>query len=126
MAAGIELFAANMDRAIELSGTWPNVTVLLENTAGQGTQLGSSFEEIALILEASRFGASLGVCFDTCHGFAAGYDLRTPETYAATFSRFDRLVGLDRLRFFHLNDSKKDLAEDKANLRALRAMMDEG
>jgi deoxyribonuclease-4 len=83
--------------------------VLLETTAGQGTGLGASFAELADIITASRQGANLGVCYDTCHTFAAGYDIRTPETYSKTMTEFDRLIGLDRLKFFHLNDSKKGL-----------------
>jgi deoxyribonuclease-4 len=105
---GLSRFIHNLDRAIDLSQTG-NVIVLIENTAGQGTQLGSRFEEIAHILKTSRHGSRLGVCFDTCHGFAAGYDFRTREAYRATFAHFHRTIGLEKLRFFHLNDSKKDL-----------------
>lgn len=106
--AGLEWFVINLDRAIELSET-TGVEVLIETTAGQGTNLGSTFEEIAHILGASRHGSRMGVCFDTCHAFAAGYDLRTPEAYERTFKHLDRTVGLGRLKFFHINDSKKDL-----------------
>jgi deoxyribonuclease-4 len=106
--AGLERFAANLDRALAKSGT-SQVSVLIETTAGQGSSLGSTFEEIAAILTSSRFEGRLGVCFDTCHAFAAGYDIRTEASYQETFSRFDDLVGLDRLKFFHLNDSKKGL-----------------
>ena len=83
--------------------------ILLETTAGQGTNLGSSFEEIARILSRSTYSDGLGVCFDTSHAFAAGYDIRTLETYEDTFSRFDRIIGLERLEFFHINDSKRPL-----------------
>ncbi len=106
--AGLERFAANLDRALALSGT-SQVSVLLETTAGQGSSLGSNFEEIAFLLDSSLFEGRLGVCFDTCHAFAAGYDIRTKVSYQETFSRFDDLVGLDRLKFFHLNDSKRGL-----------------
>jgi deoxyribonuclease-4 len=105
--AGVARYAANLDRAIERSGTETGM-VLLETTAGQGTNLGSTFEELAAIIAASRHPDRLGVCYDTCHTFAAGYDIRTPEAYAATFDAFDRVIGLDRLKFFHLNDSKTD------------------
>lgn len=105
---GIARFSANLDRAIELAAS-PGVRVLIETTAGQGTSLGSTFEEIARIIERSVHGHDLGVCFDTCHAFAAGYDLRTPEVYTETFSRFHHLLGIERLAFFHLNDCKKDL-----------------
>lgn len=103
--AGIERYVANLDRAIEDAATEKGM-VLLETTAGQGTNLGASFEELAAIIERSAHPDRLGVCYDTCHTFAAGYDIRTPETYADTFDRFDRLIGLDRLKFFHMNDTK--------------------
>ncbi len=109
---GIATYAANLDKAIEASET-TNVTVLLETTAGQGTNLGSSFEELAVIMETSRHQNRIGVCFDTCHAFAAGYDIRTPETYTGTFDEFHRLIGLENLHFFHLNDSKAALGEKK-------------
>jgi len=106
--AGLERFVANLDRAIELSET-STVEVLLETTAGQGTNLGSTFEEIAYILGNSRHPRRMGICFDTCHAFAAGYDLRSPEAYERTFRHLDETIGLKRLKFFHVNDSKKDL-----------------
>jgi deoxyribonuclease-4 len=106
--AGLQRFVHNLDSAISLSGTF-TVSILIETTAGQGTNLGSKFEEIAFILRESQYGDHLGVCFDTSHTFAAGYDLRTPETYEETFSLFDKIIGLPRLKFFHLNDSKKPL-----------------
>ncbi len=109
---GIRRYAANLDRAIEDSGT-AGAMVLLETTAGQGTNLGSTFEELAAIIDASAHKDRLGVCYDTCHTFAAGYDIRTPETYAATFDAFDRIIGIDRLRFFHLNDTKNEFGSHK-------------
>jgi deoxyribonuclease-4 len=107
---GLRRFTANLDRAMALADT-PGVKVLIETTAGQGTSLGATFEEIARILEGSANRDRLGVCFDTCHAFAAGYDIRTPEAYAGTFARFDAVIGIDRLLFFHLNDCKKGLGE---------------
>jgi deoxyribonuclease-4 len=106
--AGLERFVENMDRAITRSKT-STVMVLIENTAGQGTNLGSTFEEIAFILNASQYGEGLGVCLDTSHAFAAGYDIRTRKTYEHTFSKFDQIIGLKRLKFFHINDSKRPL-----------------
>jgi deoxyribonuclease-4 len=106
--AGIKSFVNHLDLAITLAEN-RDVTVLLEITAGQGTNLGSSFEEIGSMINLSRFGALLGVCFDTCHAFAAGYDIRTHETYSATLETFDLAIGLDRIKFFHLNDSKLPL-----------------
>ena len=83
--------------------------VLLEHTAGQGTSLGASFEELAAIIEQMRGHRRVGVCLDTCHLIASGYDISTPEAHAHTFDQFDRLVGFERLRVMHLNDSKKPL-----------------
>jgi len=83
--------------------------VLLEHTAGQGTSLGARFEELATIIELMRGHARVGVCLDTCHLLASGYDLTTPEGYARTFKEFGRTVGFERLRAFHMNDSKKPL-----------------
>ena len=83
--------------------------IILEHTAGQGTSLGRSFEEIAAIIERMRGHKRVGVCLDTCHLLASGYDLVSPEGYARTFREFGRLVGFDRLTAFHMNDSKKPL-----------------
>ncbi|MEJ2235210.1 MAG: deoxyribonuclease IV [Syntrophobacterales bacterium] len=106
--AGLARFVENMDRAIARSKT-STVSVLIENTAGQGTNLGSTFEEISFVLRESQHGDRLGACFDTSHAFAAGYDLRTRATYEETFSQFERIIGLQRLKFFHINDSKRPL-----------------
>jgi deoxyribonuclease-4 len=106
--AGLERFVENMDRAITRSKT-STVMVLIENTAGQGTNLGSTFEEISFIISESQYGDGLGVCFDTSHAFAAGYDIRTRVTYEDTLSKFDQIIGLGRLKFFHINDSKRPL-----------------
>lgn len=81
--------------------------ILLEHTAGQGSTMGASFEEIAAMLEGASNRKRLGVCLDTCHLLASGYDLSTEGGYRATFDKFDALVGFDRLKVFHLNDSKK-------------------
>ncbi len=108
LAPGIERFVRNLDRAYANSAA-SSVSVLIETTAGQGSGIGSTFEEIARILNESQNGPQMGVCLDTCHIFAAGYDIRDKESYDAVFARFDRTIGLDRLRFFHLNDSKKGL-----------------
>jgi deoxyribonuclease-4 len=85
------------------------VTVLLETTAGQGSTLGRTFEELAGILTQVEDQTRVAVCFDTCHVFAAGYDIRDAATYAQTMQAFDDVIGFDRLRVFHLNDSKKGL-----------------
>ncbi len=90
-----------------------HASILLETTAGQGTNLGYTFEQLAWLLENTPQGDRLGVCVDTCHIFAAGYELRTPEGYAATMEALDRVIGLDRLRALHLNDSRHDLGSRK-------------
>lgn len=109
IAAGLQRFTANLDRALAEADIGRQVMVLLETTAGQGTNLGASFEELAAIIAGSSHPERLGVCYDTCHTFAAGYDIRTPKAYAETMARFDRLLGLERLKFFHLNDAKQGL-----------------
>jgi deoxyribonuclease-4 len=83
------------------------VKVLLEHTAGQGTNLGHRFEHLASIIERLEGSPRVGVCLDTCHLLAAGYDLCSAESHDRTFADFDRIVGLDRLFVFHLNDSKR-------------------
>jgi deoxyribonuclease-4 len=83
--------------------------VLLETTAGQGSTLGHRFEHLARILSLVSAPERLGVCLDTCHVFAAGYALSSEAEYRATFKAFDKLIGLARLKLFHVNDSKKPL-----------------
>jgi deoxyribonuclease-4 len=83
--------------------------ILLENTAGQGSCIGHTFEHLGAIFERAATRARLGVCFDTQHAYAAGYDLSTADGYAKTWEGFARQVGLERLLAFHLNDSKKPL-----------------
>ena len=82
---------------------------LLEVTAGQGTSLGHRFEQLAEVFDRVRDPERLGVCFDTCHLYAAGYDIATETGYAKTMRAFDRIVGRKRLKAVHLNDSKKGL-----------------
>lgn len=83
--------------------------VLLEHTAGQGTSLGASFEQLAALVDATASHPRIGVCLDTCHLLASGYDIASAEGYGRTFDAFERIVGLHRLRLFHVNDSKKPL-----------------
>ena len=85
------------------------VTAVLENTAGQGSNLGFKFEHLAYIIERVEDKSRVGVCLDTCHTFAAGYDLRTREACDATFAEFDRVVGFKYLRGMHLNDAMRPL-----------------
>ena len=83
--------------------------ILLEITAGQGTHVGYCFEHMAEIFQLTECPERLGICFDTCHAFAAGYDFRSKETYRRLLKRFDKVVGLNRLKLFHVNDSKNAL-----------------
>ncbi len=105
---GIRLMAGNLRELLDARGAG-TAMVLLECTAGQGSSLGSRFEELAEIIGLMNGHARVGVCLDTCHLLAAGYDLTTDEGYAETFAEFGRVVGFDRLRVFHVNDSKKPL-----------------
>lgn len=118
MASGEEAGLAAISRALrrlldETAESAPDTVVCLETMAGQGTNLGGTFEHLAAIMEQVGPSDRLRICFDTCHVFAAGYDIRTPEAYTATMAEFDRVVGLDKIRCFHFNDSKHDLGEGK-------------
>ena len=86
-----------------------NVRLLLETTAGQGSSIGHRFEQLAAILQRVEHGDRVGVCLDTCHIFASGYDIRSGTSYRKTIKRFDDVIGLERLYVIHLNDSKKGL-----------------
>ncbi|HEX2660045.1 MAG TPA: deoxyribonuclease IV [Polyangia bacterium] len=106
--AGVDGIAASLS---EVHRRVPGlrVTLLLELTAGQGSCLGCRFDQFAAILDRTRGSDRLGICFDTCHAHAAGFDLLTDEGYQRVFEDFDRLLGLPLLRAFHLNDSKTPL-----------------
>jgi deoxyribonuclease-4 len=106
--AGIARVAAALDEVHHRSSGY-RVMVLLEITAGQGTTLGHRFEHLAAIRDRVHSPERLGVCFDTCHAFAAGYRLDVEGGYPATFQEFDSTIGLEHLRLFHLNDSKQPL-----------------
>lgn len=86
------------------------VTAVIENTAGQGTNMGRSFYQIKYIIDRVEDKSRVGVCIDTCHAFAAGYDLRTEIAFEQTFAEFDEIIGFGYLKGMHLNDAKKDLA----------------
>jgi deoxyribonuclease-4 len=93
---------------IALSKT-KGVTAVIENTAGQGSNVGYRFEHLARMIELVDDKSRVGVCVDTCHTFASGYDLRTAEACEKTFSEFEKVVGFRYLRAMHINDSKKEL-----------------
>lgn len=106
---GIEMIGAGLDELFDEHGDrFPDVTLLLENTAGQGSNLGWRFEHLRDILGATKHASRLGVCYDTCHAFAAGYEFGTQESYDAHWAEFHEVVGLGRLHAFHINDSKKE------------------
>ena len=102
----LDRIAESINMALERS---KGVTAVLENTAGQGSNLGFRFEHLAYIIDKVEDKSRVGVCLDTCHTFAAGYDLRTKEALDATFAEFDRVVGFGYLRGMHLNDAMRPL-----------------
>ena len=102
----LRLVAESIDWALERTR---GVTAVVENTAGQGSNVGYSFEQLATILSLVKDQSRVGVCIDTCHAFAAGYDLTSDEACERTFDEFDRTVGFRYLRGMHLNDSMKPL-----------------
>jgi len=89
--------------------TSDDVTILLENTAGQKNSVGSDFEQLASILFQLKPEKRFGVCLDTCHAFAAGYDLRTKKAATLTLEKFEKAIGIERLKIIHLNDSKGEI-----------------
>jgi deoxyribonuclease-4 len=111
------------------------VTAVIENTAGQGSNLGFRFEQIAQLISLVKKRDRVGVCLDTAHTFGAGYDLRTPEAFSATLAEFDRIVGFRYLKGVHLNDSKVELGsrvdrhapigKGKIGLEAFRLIMND-
>lgn len=111
MGAGEQAGIARIRDALNqlLDGVEPPVGILLENAAGQGTALGHRFEQLALILDGVRESRRAGVCLDTCHLFAAGYDIRTEEGYREVIEEFDRLAGIERICVFHVNDCRREL-----------------
>src|SRR5438552_7100860 len=110
MAASEEEAVALVARALtEVLRSRPKgkTMILIEHTAGQGIAMGATFEQIAAMLDGVRSRKRLGVCLDTCHLLASGYDICSEEGYCRTFERFEALIGFERLKVFHLNDSKK-------------------
>jgi len=97
------LIAESVNHALEKT---KGVIVVLENTAGQGSNVGYRFEHLAAIIDAVDDKTRIGCCIDTCHAFAAGYDIRTKELYEQTMNTFDSIVGIKFLRGMHLNDAK--------------------
>ena len=102
----LDAIAENMNRTLDIT---KGVSLVLENTAGQGSNLGWRFEHLAHIIDKIEDKSRVGVCIDTCHMFTAGYDIRTRETYDATWNEFSDIVGFEYLKGMHINDSKPDL-----------------
>lgn len=103
----IEKIAAGVRKILTIAPE--DTAILYENTAGQGTTLGYSFKQLDKLLELTDMPDRTGICFDTCHAFAAGYDLSSPDAVLRTIQEFDEVVGLERIKVFHINDSKKEL-----------------
>jgi deoxyribonuclease-4 len=99
----LNLVAENMNRTLNETS---DVSLVIENTAGQGTNLGYRFEHLAQIIDRVEDKSRVGVCIDTCHLFASGYDIRTKEKYEETMAKFDEIVGFKYLMGMHINDSK--------------------
>ncbi len=104
----IRLIAFALDEALEKSGN-ENTKLLIETTAGQRNSIGHAFPHLRDIIGMSKYPGRFAVCFDTCHVFASGHDIRTREGYENTIEEFDKIIGLKLLSFFHLNDSKGGL-----------------
>jgi deoxyribonuclease-4 len=102
----LELISQSMNEALRQTR---GVSLIIENTAGQGSNLGYKLEHLGYLVNNSVDKARVGVCLDTCHTFTAGYDLRTQEVYNETMKEFDTIIGFEYLRGMHLNDSKPDL-----------------
>lgn len=103
----LRLIAESINMSLDVTS---GVTAVIENTAGQGSNLGFSFEQIAQIIDRVEDKSRVGVCIDTCHAFAAGYDFSTPEGYEKTWHDFDAIIGLKYLKGMHINDTKKGLS----------------
>ncbi|MDA8158731.1 MAG: deoxyribonuclease IV [Deltaproteobacteria bacterium] len=105
----IKQIASNLDAVMSITAELKNVFLTLETTAGQGNQIGYKLEHIAKIIKLTGYPERLGVCIDTCHIFAAGYDIRTLADYNEFMENFDKIIGIGKLCAFHLNDSLKPL-----------------
>ena len=102
----IERISKNIDTVLDHNH---HGTILLETMAGQGSQVGYTFEQLAHIIKLSKHKKRIGICFDTCHAFAAGYDFRTEHTYHSMWEQFDKIIGINKLGAIHINDSQKDI-----------------
>ncbi|HVN58461.1 MAG TPA: deoxyribonuclease IV [Bacteroidales bacterium] len=103
----LETIAESVNIALGLT---KGVSAVIENTAGQGTNLGHTFEQIRYIIDRVEDKSRVGVCFDTCHGYTSGYDIKTGFGFAETFRKFEEIIGMGYLKGMHINDSKKEHA----------------
>ena len=108
MKQGIGRVANSLDKVLKQTRGYSTL-VLLESTAGQGSSIGHRFEQLAAVIDRTREPDRLGVCLDTCHLFAAGYDFRTPQAYETMIDELDSVVGLANVKCIHVNDSKREL-----------------
>lgn len=130
-----ECLRAISDSMNEVLRQTQNVTLVVENTAGQGSNLGYKMEHLSFLMENSIDKERVGVCIDTCHLFTSGYDIRDEQSYKQTFEKFDTIVGFKYLKGMHLNDSKPDLGKrvdrhdslgrGKLGLESFRLMMND-
>lgn len=104
----LETIAESINRTLDQT---EGVTAVIENTAGQGTNMGFRFEQLAEIIKRVEDKERVGVCVDTCHAFAAGYDIRTRDAFQKTFGEFEQIIGWKYLKAMHLNDSKRELGD---------------
>ncbi len=128
----LDAIAENMNRTLDVT---EGVSLVLENTAGQGSNLGWKFEHLGHIIDKIEDKSRVGVCIDTCHMFTAGYDIRTKEAYDVSMAEFENMVGFQYLKGMHLNDSKPDLGshvdrhhsigQGKIGLEAFRYIMND-
>ncbi|MFC1494892.1 deoxyribonuclease IV [Thermodesulfobacteriota bacterium] len=94
------------EKGFDVIQIFTRLNILLETTAGQGSSLGYKFDQLKTIIEKSSYRVKMGICFDTCHAFAAGYDFTSKEGYRQIIENFDNIIGLEKLKIFHINDSK--------------------
>lgn len=128
----LDTIAESINRALDITA---GVKAVIENTAGQGSNLGYSFEQIAHIIDRVEDKSRVGVCIDTCHAYSAGYDLLSPDGYEKTWTDFDAIIGLKYLSAMHINDTKRELGsridrhesigKGKLGLEAFRLIMND-
>jgi deoxyribonuclease-4 len=131
--SALEQIASSLDSILEASDG--QTMILLEIMAGQGSSICYTFEQLGQVIRSAKHKRRLGVCFDTCHAFAAGYDFSTPKGYEEMWKHFDKTIGLNNLKAIHLNDSKKEsgsrvdrheeIGEGKIGMKAFELLMND-